>query len=118
MPKFKIQAQHTVYITYVVEGKNFKEARDKLYNRELFTTHGLDGKLFGPCVDYADDVEVDWEETEQGYHYDSDPSPSGPLKSPERGWEWDVVCSECGESTGHWEETTALCDDCAPDEEV
>ena len=115
MPKFKIQAQHTVYITYVVEGDSFKEARDKLYNRELFTqwSNG-DGQVFGPTEAY-DDVKVDWEATGQGPHYDSDPSPTG-HQSVRRDWEWDVICEQCGESTGHWEETILLCDDCDPED--
>jgi hypothetical protein len=110
MPKYKIQAQHTVYLTYVVEAKGFKEALDKLCGREIFTTWS-NGELFGPCVAYTDDIEVDWEE---GFHYDSDPSPTG-RQHVSRDWEWDVVCSECGESTGHWEENISLCDDCAPE---
>jgi len=115
MPKFKIQAQHTVYITYVVEGESFKEARDKLCAREIFTAWS-NGELFGPSVDCESGIAVDWEDTKQGPHYDSDPSPTG-MRNISRDWEWDVVCSECGESTGHWEETIALCDDCAPEEE-
>ena len=98
MNKFRIRASHTVYLTYVVEADTFEQALDKLCNRDIFTTHGCgSGELFGPYVDYVDDVEVDWDDR---CECDGDPSPTGALIQhwPIRQWVWEEEEEEERES--------------------